>query len=145
VIGYDIDGVLADKPPQPTKTWGKSNGAERAARKQLLLDWYTTATPLLQPTEPFIAISARKETPETRAITEQWINQQPYGHLCVAIALLPLPRTVENTARFKTEIINHYQLTWYIEDNKQILKRLNTPNTQLWYWDKTLPTPEPYI
>jgi hypothetical protein len=141
MIGYDIDGVLADKPPAPNKTWGKSNGAERNARKAFLADWYRNATPLLQPTEPFIAISARKDTPETRAITEQWIANQPYGYLCHGVALLNISRTIENTAAFKTAIINHYQLTRFTEDNKQILKRLQTPDTQLFYWDKTLPTP----
>lgn len=141
MIGYDIDGVLADKPPQPNKPWSKSNGQERAQRKQQLIEWYATAMPLLQPVEPFVAISARKETPETRHITQQWIYSQPYGHLCVAIALLPIPRTLDNTARFKTTIINHYELTSYTEDNKQILKRLETPNTTLYYWDKKMDNP----
>lgn len=145
MIGYDIDGVLADKPPAPTKSWGKSNGAERSARKLELLEWYRNAKPLLQPQEPFIAISARKENPETRSITQQWIDAQPYGHLCIAIALLPISRSIENTANFKTAVINHYELSQFIEDNKQILKRLQTPNTKLYYWDKTLPEPIPYI
>jgi len=144
MIGYDIDGVLADKPPAPDKPWGKSSGPERTARKQALLAWYHTATPLLQPTQPFIAISARKDEPHTRAITEEWIHRQPYGHLCVAVLLLNTSRTIENTANFKTQVINHYGLTAFTEDNKQILKRLNTPATTLYYWDKTLPTPVLY-
>ncbi len=144
MLGYDIDGVLADKPPAADKTWGKSNGQEREARRLFLLEWYRNAEPLLQPTEPFIAISARKEDPTIRAITEEWIRQQPYGHLCVAIALLPLSRTVANTARFKSEIINHYGITRYIEDNKQILKALTTPDTKLYYWDKSLAEPIPH-
>jgi hypothetical protein len=145
MIGYDIDGVLADKPPKADKSWGKSNGAERKARQQQLLNWYYNAQPLLTPEQPFVAISARKENPLVRTITEDWIMRQPYGHLCRAIALLPVGRTIENTARFKTEIINYYQLTTYIEDNKEILKRLNCPDTQLFYWDKTMDEPVPFV
>ena len=65
IVSYDVDGVLAEKPPLSSKKWGKMNGQERNERKQFLNDWYRNAAPLIQPKEEkFYAISKNGESSE---------------------------------------------------------------------------------
>lgn len=145
MIGYDLDGVLAEQPPPSNKPWGKMTGAERTNRKRALLDWYQNAKPLLTPTEPFIVISARKRSPDVYAATQDWLNRH-HGERCLAAHLLNEPRSIENVVRFKSKIINTYNLTDFTEDNKQVLagiSKLNLP-TRLWFWRNGMTEPIPY-
>lgn len=141
MIGYDVDGVLAVKPPMPDMKWGRMNGEQRRARQQQLLDWYSNCDPILQPDEPFVAISARKENPETRLATEIWIQRHQPN--CRAIYLLPISRSIENVVAFKAAVIRDLELTDFTEDNKKILRGLAKEDlsTRLWYFDHTLPEP----
>jgi hypothetical protein len=145
VIGYDIDGVLASKPPLSEKKWGRMNGDERKAYKAQLLVEYANARPLLKPTEPFIAISARKNDDVIYNITLDWLHQH-HGDLVVSMALLPFSRTVENVVAFKSSVIEQYGLTDFTEDNKAILKGLSQLglSTRLWYWVEGMAEPVPY-
>lgn len=141
VIGFDVDGVLADKPPASKKKWGRMNGLERHQRRDDLLDWYANADVLLRPTEAFIAISARRNDPSVRSVTEKWLDTyQPH---CVGLFLLPVSRSIKNVVAFKRAVVNAQKLTDFTEDNKAILRGLlgYVPNTRLWYFDKTLETP----
>lgn len=145
MIGYDMDGVLAVKPPESTMKWGKMNGDQRNGRKAQLLEWYENAETLLIPEEPFIAISARRDTPETRQATENWLaKHQPN---CVGLFLLPIARTVENVILFKGAVIESQGVTRFTEDNKKILRGLRKANTKadLWYYDHTMPEPERFV
>ena len=142
MIGYDIDGVLASKPLPSDKKWGRMNGVERKTYKDSLLKQYAEAETLLIPTEPFIAISARKEEPTIRAITTNWLKDR-YGDLVLDIALLPMSRSVENVVKFKNAAIVNYQITVFTEDNKKILKGLheNDCPADLFFWERGMPTP----
>jgi hypothetical protein len=140
LIGFDIDGVLAEKPPASEKAWGKMNGAQRKARKEFLLDWYRNAEPLYPAiTEPFVAISARKDEVSIRAITVGWLNQH-YPQV-QALVLLPMSRSIENVVRFKSAALVNYQITDFTEDNKKVLKGIAGHNLdcQLWFWEKGMP------
>jgi hypothetical protein len=137
LIGFDIDGVLAEKPPASDKAWGKMNGTERKARKQFLLQWYRDAKPLY-PTidEPFVAISARKDEVEIRAITVGWLNHH-YPQV-QELVLLPMSRSIENVVRFKSAALVNYQITDFTEDNKKVLKGIAAHglDCRLWFWEK---------
>ena len=136
MIGFDIDGVLAEKPPASDKAWGKMNGAERNARKEFLLQWYENAGTLYQPTEPFVAISARKNEPAVTGITEDWLRK--HYPMVRDVVLLPISRSIENVVRFKSAAIELYDITEFTEDNKKILKGLAAHNLdcKLWFWEK---------
>jgi hypothetical protein len=145
VIGFDVDGVLVEKPPEASMKWGHMNGLQRQNRRMELLYWYESAASLLIPKEPFIAISARKELPEVRAITEKWLaKNQPN---CVDLFLLPISRTIENVVQFKATVIRIQGLSDFTEDNKKILSGLHKVGlpTKLWYFDSTLVKPTPYV
>ena len=139
MIGFDIDGVLAEKPPASEKAWGKMNGEQRKARKEFLLQWYENAGTLYQPTEPFIAISARKDEPAVVAITEDWLRK--HYPLMQEFVLLPMSRSIENVVRFKSAAIVNYQITEFTEDNKKVLKGIAAHNLDchLWFWEKGMP------
>jgi hypothetical protein len=145
LIGFDIDGVLAEKPPASDKAWGKMNGIERKARKQFLLDWYRNALPLYPTiTEPFIAISARKDEIEIQAITRGWLAE--HYPLVQELVLLPMSRSIENVVRFKSAALVNYQITEFTEDNKKVLKGIAAHglDCQLWFWEKGMPERIPF-
>lgn len=144
MIGYDIDGVLAVNPPASPTKWGRMNGREREARRIELVEWYRNAEPILTPDEPFIAISARRDTPDVRLATEAWITaHQPN---CVGVFLLPISRTVENVIAFKSAVIIAQELTDYTEDNRTILRGLHRAAVpaRLWYYDRSMTDPVRY-
>lgn len=144
MIGFDVDGVLVEKPPEASMKWGRMNGVQRQNRKLELLHWYESASSILVPTEPFIAISARKESDDVRTITEKWLEQNQPN--CVGLFLLPISRTVENVIQFKSAVIRVQQLTDFTEDNRKILSGLEKQNlpTNLWYFDSTMEKPVPF-
>lgn len=146
MIGYDIDGVLTTKVLPSEKKWGRMNGPERQAHKAGLITQYRAASPLLVPTEPFIAISARKDTDDVRAITTEWLYER-YPDLVKAIHLLPISRSIENVVNFKNAIITDYGLTTFTEDNKKVLKGLHLAGcpAQLFFWEEGMTQPVPYI
>jgi hypothetical protein len=137
MTGYDIDGVLATKPLPSLKKWGKMNGAERRAHKFGLLEQYKAAKPLLIPTEPFIAISARKDDPVIRAITTDWLIER-YGELILKVFLLPTSRSIENVVNFKNAVIVGHNITNFTEDNKKVLKGLAQAScpAELYFWEE---------
>ena len=143
--GYDIDGVLAEQPPASTKKWGRMNGEERKERQNYLLRWYLTAEPLYNPPHNATAISARKHTPEIQEITNAWLatHRPQITHFY----LLTGTRTLDNVATYKANIIKQQNITHYVEDNKQILKRLAKllDNTTLYHWEKGMQEPQPYV
>lgn len=142
MIGYDIDGVLASKPTPSEKKWGRMNGLERKAHKENLLYQYDNAKPLLIPTKPFYAISARKDEPLVRAVTTNWLKDR-YGDLVLGVALLPMSRSIENVVKFKNAAIENYQITVFTEDNKKILKGLheNACPAELYFWEEGMSAP----
>jgi hypothetical protein len=148
IVSYDIDGVLADKPPASNLKWGKMNGEQRQERKKFLVDWYINATPLIQPKEEkFYAISARKLEPNVFDATEKWLNTH-YTNRVIDFFLLRESRTVENAARFKASIVCELGIMRHYEDNKKVLKemRKHIPNNvELFFWEVGMEDPIPYI
>jgi hypothetical protein len=147
-VSYDIDGVLADKPPPSDQKWGKMNGEQRRGRKNFLVDWYKNATPLIQPKEDkFYAISARKLEPNVCAATEQWLNAH-YPNRVLDFFLLNESRTVENAAKFKAGIVRELGIERHYEDNKKVLKamkKLIPSDVELFFWESGMGDPVPYI
>ena len=45
MISYDIDGVLAENPPNRNKPSSQQTESERDQYQQILLDWYKNAKP----------------------------------------------------------------------------------------------------
>ena len=75
MISYDIDGVLATIPPSRNKPIMEQPDIEKKQYTDSTIKWYKTAKPLLQPKEPFIAITARNDKPYIRKITENWLDK----------------------------------------------------------------------
>ena len=148
IVSYDIDGVLAEKPPQSDQKWGKMNGEQRRDRKNFLVDWYKNATPLIQPKEDkFYAISARKLEPNVCSATEQWLNAH-YPNRVLDFFLLNESRTVENAAKFKASIVCELGIKRHYEDNKKVLKamkKLIPSDVELFFWESGMGDPVPYI
>lgn len=148
IVSYDIDGVLAEQPPPSQTKWGKMNGEQRRERKRFLVDWYKNATPLLSPKEQeFYAISARKLEPSVYDATERWLEAH-YPNRVLNVYLLNDSRTVENAAKFKSDIILECNIQRHYEDNKKVLKimRKHLPaNIELFFWEKGMGDPVRYI
>lgn len=147
IVSYDVDGVLAEKPPASEKKWGRMNGRERNERKQFLQDWYRNAVPLLQPDEEyFYAISARKAEPIIYNITFSWLNKHYSGRI-LDLYLLNGSRTVENVSEFKSQTIINLNITRHYEDNKKVLRGMSKriPDwIELYFWEKGMIDPVPY-
>lgn len=135
---YDLDGVLAEKPPASEKKWGKMRGEERVARKRYLVDHYRHAKRILCPMGGgSIVISARKEEPEVRQATLAWFLEN-YG-TTYKLYLLSNSRSVENVIAFKTDVLKRNpQVKYYYEDNKKILTGLkkNLPHIKFFFVDE---------
>lgn len=150
---FDLDGVLAVKPPMPSKKWMHMNGAERTAQRSATLEWYRIAERLgLPDVHPVAILSARKDTAEVREATHDWLYGTELGD--VPVHLLNVSRTVENAAAFKARWLIHYQADAFVEDNRAVLKAMARlqPVTYLYFWDKGSPavpelfyTPSPLL
>ena len=75
MIRCNIDGVLAENPSNRNKPSSQQTESERDQYRQILLDWYKNAKPLLFPNEKFIAISARQNDNDTMNITKECLNK----------------------------------------------------------------------
>lgn len=137
---FDLDGVLAVKPPLSPKKWMHMGGAERAAYRAATLGWYRIAERLgLPDVHPVAILSARKDTPDVREATHDWLYGTELGD--VPVHLLDIGRTVENAAAFKARWLVHYQADAFIEDNRAVLSAMARiqPATHLYFWDKDSP------
>lgn len=143
MISYDVDGVLATGPPPRDKPFMYQNKLERDNYKQIVLKWYESAPPLLTPTEPFVAITARKDEPIIRSITETWLNKY-YKDNLKGLYMLDTSKTYNNVAIFKAKIINNHNISAHVEDNMIILKKLKklVHNTKLYYWESGMTHPK---
>ena len=144
IVSYDIDGVLAEQPPQSPKKWGQMNGAERQQRKKYLYHWYANANRLLNPLEnEFFAISARKSDPVVFGITNRWLDAHFPGRVKRCF-LLQDSRTVENVIQFKSSVIQSYGIQRHYEDNKVVLRgmrKILPKNIELFFWEKGMIVP----
>lgn len=117
---FDLDGVLADKPPFSEKKWGRMNGAERKARKQYLLYFYANAKPLIKWDGESVVITSRKM--EASNITVEWFLK--YYNKIPKIYFLNESRNIENVVEFKAEYLKLHKITDFYEDNKKVLAGL---------------------
>ena len=134
---YDLDGVLAEAPAPAEKSFFKSNGAERRARKEYLLDFHAKAQPLFVPPEDnFSIITARKDVAPIKSVTIKWLMDcMPAGKV-FDIAFLREGRTIKNVVAFKTRRLIEIDAQEFTEDNEKVLKgiRKNLPNIKLWLY-----------
>ena len=147
IVSYDIDGVLAAQPPPNEKKWGRMNGAERKARKEFLIDWYTNAEKLIEPAETtFHAISARKNEPRVYEGTKNWLNRY-YPERVISFHLLGVSRSVANVVVYKAGKVLELGVARHYEDNKKVLRGMRKilPNEiELYFWEKGMGSPIPY-
>lgn len=137
IYGYDLDGVLAQGPPESPKPWRKMNGPERSARKLFLLDWYRNAAQLYipPPGQPFYVITARKDEPAVRKATEDWLRAFFPGRV-MKVFMLQESRSIENVVAFKSGVIRDSLITDYHEDNWKVVKALSRAglSARIWHY-----------
>ncbi len=141
-VAYDLDGVLAQGPPRARVKWGLMKGPERIARRQALLDWYASALPILLPHDSFWVITARKDEPDVRAVTERWLADR-YGNRVLGLHMLTVSRTLPHVIAFKASVLKTLPAGLFVEDNLQVLrglKRAGVPQ-QLLFFDGSSTTP----
>ncbi len=136
---FDLDGVLAVKPPLSDKKWTNMSGPERQAYRSATLEWYRIAERLGVPdVAPTIVVSARKNTLDVIAATRDWMfGFDDLG--MVPFYLLDKGRTVENAAAFKRDMVHEHNCDALVEDNMAVLKAMRRlqPACSLYYWDGT--------
>ena len=120
---YDLDGVIAEKPPKAAKRWGRMNGAERRARKESLLAWYRSAGCLRTITSEDVVITARKAEPMIISATREWFYRT-HG-FCPTIEFLDRSRTIKNVVEFKAAMLEKHGVTEFYEDNKVVLRGIH--------------------
>lgn len=141
-VAYDLDGVLAQGPPRARVKWGLMKGPERTARRKALLDWYTTAPGILHPSDSFWVITARKDDPDVRAITERWLFNK-FDNRVLGLSMLSVSRTIPHVIAFKASVLKMIDACVFVEDNLTVLrglKRAGVPQ-QLLYFDGTSTVP----
>lgn len=135
---YDLDGVLAKKPPAPPKKWGLMKGSERRAWKNQLELYYLRAEKLLEWDGTSIVITARKNEVGTTSATVEWFLDN-YGKI-PQLFFLEKSRSVENVVAFKAQVLRLHKIEEYYEDNKKVLKGLIGlyPDCKYFFVSKTL-------
>lgn len=125
MIGFDLDGVLAEAPPKPPRPWRYLSGWERREHQRLTLKHYESAKPLLSPLKGkrTIIISARKKTREIEDATWLWLGRT-YQRTWFDVHLLEGPRTYETVVEFKAKVIRRIGVTDFIEDNPTVVREL---------------------
>lgn len=137
VWAYDLDGVLAASPPPSPIKWGKMNGQQRKDSKDALLYHYSQAAVLHRPQGRFHVITARKEQPDVRSVTEQWLHEQFPGQV-MSLLMLNKPRRVDVVVPFKAEALRFTWATDFMEDNPAVVRGLRTscPSVHVWLYKK---------
>ena len=137
--------MLAENPLNRNKPSSQQTESKRYQYRQILLGWYKNAKPLLFPNEKFIVISARQNDYVTKNITKEWLNKYHKQYLC-GTYLLDTKKTYDNVASFKAKIIQLNHITKHIEDDKQVLNRMNKilDKVQLYFWEQGMDEPIPY-
>ena len=133
---YDLDGVLAVQPPKREKTWGKMKGPERKAHLEWLVRWYKDAPPIHKPREAaFLVITARKDNPEVRQATEDWLRRT-FPSRVYKLFMLQESRSIKNVLRFKSRILMEHNIEDYVEDNREVVKGLRplVPWCRIWHF-----------
>jgi hypothetical protein len=138
VIGFDFDGVLAELCEGEIfkKPWKNMSGAERDYRSLLLLEHYSTAKPIMSPTEKnFAVITARKATPEIYLISKNWLSNNYPRAQHIHLHMLPNSRSIPNVVSFKGAVINALQITDFFEDNVKVVSGLRkTTSARVWLY-----------
>lgn len=127
-LAIDFDGTLCTKMPKPPMKWGRMNGGQRNAWKQSLLKEYSQARVLLTPRDlgfrgGWTVISARKEDPSVRAISEAWL-QTNFRNQWGGLVLLDAPRSIKAVVEFKAEALLRCGASVFLEDNLTVVKGL---------------------
>jgi hypothetical protein len=146
-IGYDLDGVLCAAPPPSPKSYFKMSGPERKAWLTTRLSYYVNGKVLFTPPEDrFVAITARKFTPENLKIVREWEVSHLPGKDMAVVMFNGTHKTYETVIAFKVRTIQDYGVEQYTEDNLTVLKGIHKalPDLKLYYFDGTSPIPYPF-
>ena len=144
IWAYDLDGVLAQGPaPSPIK-WGRMNGVQRKAHKDGLLYHYSQAAVLHRPQGRFHVITARKEDPAVRAVTEQWLHERMPGQV-ISVSMLDQPRRIDVVVPFKASVLKYVWATDFLEDNPAVVRGLRSSclPVHVWLYKKGQILPDP--
>ena len=90
-------------------------------------------------------VTNKKNDRVTVNITKEWLNKYHKQYLC-GTYLLDTKKTYDNVASFKAKIIQSNHITKHVEDNKQVLNRMNKilDKVQLYFWEQGMDKPIPY-
>ncbi len=133
-VAYDLDGVLAEAPPEGSKAWRRMKGPERAERRAFLGRWYLTAKGLHKPTEHgFHVVTARSTW--ARETTLDWLAAR-YGDRMLGLHMLKGGRTIERVVAFKAGVLRELGATDYSEDNRTVVVALRkaVPECRIWHY-----------
>lgn len=124
LYAFDMDGVLAEGPPAREKKWSQMNGPERNHALDQAVVWYRNAGQLFVPeVEGFHVITARKDRPDVRAVTEQWLADR-FGARILGVHMLSGSRTIEKVSEFKSETLLKIGATDFHEDNVAVVRAM---------------------
>ena len=135
VRGYDLDGVISQKPKKRKEKWGRMTGEARRAWKEYLLSHYLTAEPLRKIKPSDIIITARKNTPNEVRTTNEWFRVA-FGFV-PQVFFLDTSRSITNVITFKSNVIKSTGITEYYEDNEKVLRGIHRecPDVELIFVD----------
>lgn len=127
--GFDLDGVLCTLF-KPSKTYRQMNGVERKKYKELKLKHIINAKCIKRTSGTKIyIITARKN--DLREETESWLIKN--NIIYDTLLMLDEARTRDNIIRFKTRMIQNYNIQRFYEDDPKIARKLKKlcPNTDI--------------
>lgn len=134
VIATDLDGVLAASPPESAIPWRRMNGPQRAARRAELLAWYEQADVWFRPSCQFHVITARKNDPAVRQVTEAWLRSV-FGDLVLGVHMLAASRNLVNNIAFKASVLRSLpEAPMYIDDTLPLLRGLRQAGVPQSLW-----------
>lgn len=124
IYGYDYDGVMCEPPHIPGNKFRTLTLDERLSRYDELIHHFQTAAPIidLSGTDyPFIVISARPDTLEFRAASEDWLEEHYPGRWTLYMDKSQKEvRDQDHVIQYKAGIINMLGITHYTEDNPHV-------------------------
>jgi hypothetical protein len=113
----------------------RQNKHERRSYEEYLVLHYANAPFIFAPDTDFVAITARKNTPEIVAATSSWMmKHQPH---VLGIYYLSKSKSRENVAEHKFNTIKTLGVTRYTDDNKTVLNDLMDMgiDAELWWYN----------
>lgn len=121
MIGYDLDGVIANTNKPQAKEFYRDNKIDWKEYNKEVYKAYKHSVLIRNPKGSFYIITGRSKM--FRRITFKWLEEK--GVKPIQAYFIDRKRTLENMIKFKVEKIKELNITEFYEDEPKIARELS--------------------